>query len=210
MSSGQEDEALEHALYQQLLGDSDEIMGKCPETRMQLTGVQDLMKLFFKDVKSHLYLIKEMKIHEFIDYFAKKFDFNLDEVQNHVTNNLEGMGLTLSDKEMYEQNELMIIYMTLTKLVETIRDASFVRYGYDALKEKFEEVCKTEFKQKHKDHLHHMQAMGEKNASLLFNLSFLKLISSTYKYKNMETTIKRLTTMKLNNISNEINSQCDA
>ena len=209
MSSAQEDEALEHALYQQLLGDSDEIMGKCPENRMQITGIQDLMKLFFNDVKNHLYLIKEMKIQDFIEYFAKKFDFKLDEVHDHVKGNLQGMGLTTMDKEMFEQNELMIIYMTLTKLVETIRDASFLRYGFQALKEKFEENCGTEFTQKHKEYLHHMQAMGEKNSSLLFNLSFLKLISSAYKFKNMETTIKRLTTMKLNVISKMILTQCE-
>jgi hypothetical protein len=189
---------LEHAVYQQLWSGGARIMGKNPEFTMQLTGVENLLKLLIKDLEKNLPLIQKKKYSQFLHEFESKFDLDLSHTLERIETNLGGMG-AYNDVDN-DQPDVMIHYMILTKLLEALRDHSYQIWGYGQIQEKYTKSTGHAFTEKARDKLQQLGALNEPNYSLLYNLSFILMLGLHYGSKKFQRTIKRLTTTRVNRI----------
>lgn len=190
-------EMLEQAVYQQLFMGENRIMGKNPENTMQFSGVGELLGQFIADLKENLPFILKNKIMEFLKQFEKKFKISFEEVGEKIEVNLMGMGDT-------EGQEIVMVYMTLTKLLEFLREYAYQTWGQQRIEENYEQVTGKKFDESVADKVQHLAAINDPNISLLYNLSFLALLAPVYGHKAMVTTAKRLVTTKINIIIKKI------
>src|SRR6056297_733773 len=136
-------EMLEQAVYQQLFSTDkeDRIMGKNPEYTMQFTGVKELLDNFLDELNNNLDLVLDFKIGKFLEVFEKRFDIDLDGTEERIMTNFEGMG----GKDIVMQNDTMLIYMVLTKMVEAIREKAYAKWGKRRIIEQYEEITGKKF-----------------------------------------------------------------
>ena len=186
---------IEQAVYQQLFcgKGSNRIMGKNPENTMQLTGVQPLLKKFMNDIRSHLPLIKEHKIAEFLGYFKAFMHVDLSSAQERIETNLAAMG-------GMDGEDTVLYYITLTKFLEEIREFSYGKYGFDRIKEIYAAKAGKKFNAEAKEKVHHLASLNEENISLLYNLSFISFLTISYNKRRFSQTMKRLITQRVNRI----------
>ena len=190
---------LEHAVNQQLWSGGARIMGKNPANTMQLTGVENLLKLLLKDLDHHLYWIGEGQVSKFLHEFGKMFNLDLSLTLERIQTNLGAMG-AYNDSE---QPDVMAYYMVITKLLEALREHAYQMWGYRQIQEKYAQSGHA-FTEKVGDKLQRLAALNEENISLLYNLSFILMLSLHYGNKKFQTTIKRLTTVRINRIVEKI------
>ena len=193
---------LEHAVYQQLWSGGARIMGKNPEFTMQLTGVENLLKFLIKDLEKNLPLIQKKKYSQFLHEFESKFDIDLSHTLERIETNLGGMG-AYNDSDN-DQPDVMIYYMVLTKLLEALREKSYQMWGYGQIREKYTQSTKHAFTRKAGDKLQRLAALNEENVSILYNLSFILMLGLHYGSKKFQTTIKRLTTTRVNRVVQQL------
>lgn len=190
---------LENAVFQQLFAGSNRIMGKNPANTMQITGVNLLLRRFIYDLRFHMNWVKQQKLDDFLAYFAKRFNVNLDEVKERIESNFAGMG-------NLEGQETVVIYMTLTKLLENLREQAYKQYGRDAIENAFKETTGKNFGDKEAEKIQNLAALNEENISLLYNLSFVAFLAISYNNKALSSTVKRLVSTKVNKIVEKIQS----
>ena len=195
-------EMLEQAVYQQLFNNQNpnQIMGKNPDNRMQITGVDELLEVFIQDLNSNLQLLRDLKFKEFLVIFEKRFGISLDPTLKRIQNNVEGMG----GLDIAREQITIIIYIVLTKLLEELREKGYQKWGLGQLKSKFTKQSNKDFGLQAKNNLQKLAALNEENISLLYNLSFLLLIAINYKQQNIEKTLKRLISLRINRILQKI------
>jgi hypothetical protein len=201
-SSDETQSLLENAVYQQLFNaqDNNKICGKNPDNTMQVTGVDQLLDSFLTDLKKNLELLKKQKLKEFLQTYEKRFHINLKDTLERIEANFEGMG----GMEMLEGQETVLYYMVLTKLLEALREYSYNSWGSDRIKEIYEEQAGKKFNDVAKDKIQNLAALNEENISILYNLSFIAMLSTSYGDKKFITTLKRLVTTRINKIVKQI------
>lgn len=202
-SNNTERDMLENAVYQQLFLGKKQIQGKNPEHTMQLTGIEKLLDKFIDDLAAHLHFILEHKIQKFIDYFQKKFNLDLHATYERIMENLNNMG----GIENFEGQETVIIYIILTKLVEALREHSYQIWGKKRIAEDFEANFRKKFGSEEEQELQNLAATNNPNISLLYNLSFIMLLVNVYGSEKFQTTVKRLTTLRVNRILKKLNKK---
>ena len=191
---------LEHAVYQQLFSGGVRIMGKNPANTMQLTGIEELLGLLIKDLEQRLHLIGSGQFARFLQEFEKMFDLDLSPTLERIQTNIGAMGVNADSKEP----DVMIYYMIITKLLEALREHAYSQWGYRQIKEKYIQLSGHTFTDKVGDKLQKLAALNEENISLLYNLSFILMLGLHYGSKKFQTTIKRLTTVRINRIVEKI------
>ncbi|MCF2139038.1 MAG: hypothetical protein K9W44_03165 [Candidatus Lokiarchaeota archaeon] len=192
---------LESAVFQQLFLGSKRIQGKNPEHTMQLTGVESLLNDFIDDLEKNLSLIEQFKIQEFINYFSNRFNVDFEATYTRIMNNLNAMG----GVENLKGQETVVIYIVLTKLIEALREYAYSQWGKKRIEDDFTRKSNKKFGNKEIDHIQHLAAIGDGDISLLYNLSFISMLSHVYGSKKFQTTIKRLISMRVNRILKSFN-----
>lgn len=189
---------LENAVYQQLFDTSDKtrICGKNPDQTMQLTGVDKLLEAFITDIANTLNVIKEGNIGKFLTNFESKFGIALSETKERIESNFEGMG----GIDAMAGQETIVVYMVLTKFLEALREFGYNQWGSNRINEAFKEQLGKKFDEEANQRLQKLAALSEENISILYNLSFIALLSTVYGDKRVITTLKRLVTTRVNKI----------
>lgn len=190
-------ELLEKAVYQQLFLGKDQIMGRMPQNTMHLKDIGTLITIFIQDIKDKLNLVNKDNLETFLNYFEKKFGFNLDETREKVQNNFAEM-------DDLTGQEIMVLYMVLTKLLENVRELSYIKFGLNRIKEEFFDFSKKEIDPTTLEKIQTLGATGDKDMSLLYNLCFLQLLANIYNLSTISTNIKRQITLKINMIIKKI------
>lgn len=197
MSEEELDELLEKAVFQQLFLGKDQIMGRMPQNTMHLKDIGTLITLFIEDIKKNLNLVNKDNLETFIQYFEKMFGFNLDETRERLQNNFAEM-------DDLTGQEIMVLYMVLTKLLENIRELSYFKNGLDKIKEAYLENYNKEIDNSTIEKMQTLGATGDKDISLLYNLCFLQLLANSYQIASISTNLKRQITIKINSILKKI------
>ncbi len=193
-------EMLENAVYQQLFLGGKRIMGKNPENTMQLTGVDDILTKFIGDLRKSLPLLSNFKVHEFISHFAQLFSIDLSSTEERIQTNFEGMG----GIDQLKGQETILYYMVMTKLLESLRENAYKQWGFERIKESYEKQTNHEFSKEIHQKIQNLAALNESNISLLYNLCFILLLTTAYEKNKFSTTLKRLTTVRINKIIDKI------
>jgi len=193
-------EMLENAVYQQLFLGGKRIMGKNPENTMQLTGVDDVLSKFIEDLRQSLPLLSDFKVHEFIAHFAKLFSIDLSGTENRIQTNFEGMG----GLNQLKGQETIVYYMVMTKLLESLRETAYKQWGFERIKNSYEKQTKHKFSKEIHRKIQNLAALNESNISLLYNLCFILLLTTAYEKNKFSTTLKRLTSVRINKIVEKI------
>ncbi|MBN2157532.1 MAG: hypothetical protein JW776_15910 [Candidatus Lokiarchaeota archaeon] len=184
---------LQQAVYQQLFLSKDKIMGRMPQNVMQFKDVGFLLDTFIESIYDQIDLLNPDEIDRFLLYFENLFSMNLSHVREQILKNFEGMG------DLHNQN-LIVIYMVLTKLLENAREQAYKRYGLNRIKKTFEKQSKNEFKEVKED-FQLLAQTSDKSISLLYNLCFIRLLAETFdKEKRILTNAKRQITHKINEV----------
>jgi hypothetical protein len=197
LDKDQTQDMLEQAVYQQLFCGENRIMGKNPANTMQLSGVDKLFDKFISELKDNLELITNKKLKNFLDIFENRFSLSLKGVKTRIETNLEGMG-------DLEGQEIVMIYMVLTKLLEALRETSYNKFGNQRIIDSYELQSKKKFTNKIKEKIQKLAALNEENISLLYNLSFVGLLAASYNLGNLSKTVKRLLSTRINRIIKKI------
>jgi hypothetical protein len=100
--------------------------------------------------------------------------------------------------------EIMVLYMVLTKLLENVRELSYIKFGLNRIKEEFFDFSKKEIDPTTLEKIQTLGATGDKDMSLLYNLCFLQLLANIYNLSTISTNIKRQITLKINMIIKKI------
>lgn len=175
-------------------------MGKNPDNTMQLTGVDEILSRFIKDLQNSLQLLASHKIHEFLTHFGDLFSVDLTLTEKRIQTNFDGMG----GIEQLVGQETVLYYMVMTKLLEALREKAYAQWGFERIKIAFEKQTKQKFTTETHQKIQHLAAINESNISLLYNLCFILLLSSAYDKTKFSTTLKRLTSVKINKIIEKI------
>ncbi len=193
-------EMLENAVYQQLFLGGKRIMGKNPENTMQLTGVDEILTKFIGDLDKSLPLLSHFKVHEFISHFAQLFSVDLSATENRIQTNFEGMG----GIDQLKGQETIVYYMVMTKLLESLRETAYKQWGFERIKNSYEKQTHRKFSNEIHHKIQNLAALNESNISLLYNLCFILLLTTAYEKNKFSTTLKRLTSVRINKIIDKI------
>lgn len=191
------EEMLEKAVHQQLFLGDDEIMGRMPANTMHFKDIGWLLSEFIRNIKKKLHLINPEDFDDFLSYFEDIFDLDLGETRKRVKNNFIGMG-DLSGQE------IVVLYMVLTKLLENVREQAYRKFGYERIEQEFEERTGHKVDPESMERIQTLGAIGERNMSLLYNLCFIRLLADKFNKKNMVTNAKRQITMKINQLFDKL------
>ena len=132
----------------------------------------------------------------FLGKFETKFNLELNEVKVKVENNFEGMG-------ELEGQEIVILYMVLTKMLENIREQAYLINGWNELVRIYQKSGRR-FDDKVHQKLNNFAAIGNPQLSLIYNLCFIKLLAEVFNEKRISTNAKRHITRKINKLINEL------
>jgi hypothetical protein len=156
-----------------------------------------ILGIFIEFLKEQIKILTPEKLDTFLHVFEAKFMLDLSEVKERISQNLSGMG-DLSGQE------IILLYMVLTKLLETMREESYKEYGLSQLNKSYMDqtggVLNVEWERK----IHDLASKGEENISLLYNLCFIRLLSESFNEKSMVANSKRQITRKINQIMQKI------
>ena len=175
-------EMLENAVFQQVFNTQNEnqIMGKNPENKMQLTMAEPLLNQFLEELGSNLSKLGELDIKGFIKIFEKRFSIDLSSTNERIMNNFEGMG----GIEVVKGQDTLINYMTLTKLLEAVREYAYTTIGLARIEETYRIKHNIHdlkpLKQGFYDKIQNLAALNEENISLLYNMSFIAILEFNY------------------------------
>ncbi|MHA1583954.1 MAG: hypothetical protein ACTSWL_01755 [Promethearchaeota archaeon] len=171
-------------------------MGKNPENTMQLTGVNMLLSRFIHDLQYNLQLLSKHKIQEFLEIYENTFKLDLKPTLNRINANFEGMG----GIEVLSGQETILYYMVLTKLLEALREKAYQKWGFSQIKEQISKISKHKIDNDTLHKIQHLAALNEQNISLLYNLSFIRMLVEIYGSKKFNITMKRLISLRVNRI----------
>lgn len=183
---------LRQAVYQQLFLSKDKIMGRMPQNVMQFKDVGLLLDKFIDRISEHVDLLNPEHLDTFFEFFETKFKMDLSPVREQIKHNFERMG------DLNGQ-ALMVIYMVLTKLLESTREQAYKRYGLKRVEKEYEKHAKQEFHDVRED-FQLLAQTSDKSISLLYNLCFIRLLSETFDEKLILQNAKRQITLKINDV----------
>lgn len=198
ISEGQLAEMLEQAVHQQLFLGQNRIMGRIPKDTMSMKDVGKILTRFINFIKKNLSNFELENLGNFLGLFEAKFDMELGSVQEKVLANFKEMDL--------EGQEVIILYIILTKLLESLRRQSYIRFGFNQITYNYNRNYKQESKEIIRKKLQKLSEKKDINLSLLYNLCFIRLLAVSFGDKKISTNSKRQITMKINNIFRAINS----
>ncbi len=198
----QQIDMLKQAVYQQLFLGEDRIMGRMPINTMAFKDVGRLLNKFIREVKKQLEILDTDHLEDFLVYFEKMFEFNLSDVKERIENNFVGMGDLVGQ-------EVMVLYMCLTKLLESTREEAYKKFGLIQIKEAYKKQMQitgeqADFNGKLKKKIQNLAATGDENMSLLYNLCFIRLLADSFKQKPIAINAKKQITKKVNLIVKNI------
>ena len=192
-----EDEMLKHAIYQQLFLGDNQIMGKNPQNIMYIEGVDELKEDFYQDLKSHLCQLKTNNLSQFLHYFARKFNTHLNSVRGRIEENLSNM-------DNLKDQEIVIIYMVLTKVLETLREKAYRLVGEHLIKQKFRSKTNKYFTKVIAEKVQRLAALNDEDISLLYNLSFIEMLAEKYQNNSLKKLTQNLILTRLDRIIEKI------
>lgn len=184
---------LKQAVYQQLFLSKDKIMGRMPQNVMQFKDVGLLLNKFIDRISEHVDLLNPEHLDSFFDFFERKFDMDLSPVREQIKHNFEGMGDDLNGQA------LMIVYMVLTKLLESTREQAYKRYGLSRIEKEYEKISQQDFHGVRED-FQLLAQTSDKSISLLYNLCFIRLLAESFNEKLILKNAKRQITIKINDV----------
>lgn len=191
---------LEQAVYQQLFVGGNRIQGKNPEYSMQITGSGEILSKFMDRLRKTIPLLIQHDSKTFLQTFENEFHLSLAEVKERVETNFAGMG-DLSGQE------IIIVYMVLTKFLEHIREYAYNHWARTRIEKDYQELSGKPFNSRAQDRLQMLAAMNDPNITLLYNLAFIAMLAEVYGDKKLITTTRRLVTVKINLIVKKIIDQ---
>ncbi len=198
ISEEQLSEMLEQAVFQQLFLGQNRIMGRIPKDTMSMKDVGKILNRFINFIKENLNNFELENLDAFLGLFEAKFDMELGSVKEKVLANFKEMDL--------EGQEIIILYMILTKLLENLRQQSYIKYGFNQIAYIYNLSFKMEDKAAIRKKIQQLSEKKNVHLSLLYNLCFIRLLAVSFGNKKISTNSKRQITLKINNIFRAINS----
>ncbi len=184
---------LRQAVYQQLFLSKDKIMGRMPQNVMQFKDVGLLLNRFIERIYENVDLLNPEHLDTFFEFFEEKFKMDFTHVREQIRRNFKGMG------ELNGQ-ALMVIYMVLTKLLESTREQAYKKYGLTRIQREYEKRSNQEFHGVRED-FQLLAQTSDKSISLLYNLCFIRLLAETFDdTKLILINAKRQITLKINDV----------
>ena len=184
---------LEQAVFQQLFLGQNRIMGRIPKDTMSMKDVGKILNRFINFIKENLSDFELENLDAFLGLFEVKFGMELGSVREKVLANFREMN-------NLEGQEIIILYMVLTKLLESLRQQSYIKYGFAQITDNYNRNFKQETKEIIRKKLQRLSEKKDVNLSLLYNLCFIRLLAVSFEDKKISTNSKRQITIKINNI----------
>jgi len=161
---------------------------------MQLKDSGRILDKLIQVFKDNAHLIMKGKTDVFFTTAEKLFEIDLSEIKEHVANNIQAMGEMNSDLDQ----QIMMLYMTLAKMLEHMRESIYKTYVLDVIRTNYERESGKKFSDEGRKKMTRLSEVGDDDLSLLYNLSFVRLLAEKFNDKPVETNLKRQMTMRIN------------
>lgn len=183
---------LNQAVYNQIFMGQDKIKGRIPQDTMKFKGAGLLLDKFIEHVNSSLKLLDPKHLENFLGYFESLFNLDLKGVKHEVDKNIAQMS-------NLDEQELTILYMVLSKLIESIRNQAYLFNGWNEFVSIYQNLGK-DFSDEVHNKLNDMAAEGNSEISLIFNLCFLRLLAESFGEKQLASNAKRQITRMIHKL----------
>jgi hypothetical protein len=166
---------LDQAVFQQLFSGagSDRILGANANQSIKIENVEFLLNSFMVELKNNLSLIECGRVGEFFSVLSQRYQLDLTDVQQQVEANLVGCIDGESDANVG-------VYITVTKLVEKLRNISFEHFAIGWISWLFYETTKQTFDGPARDKFNQLLNDNDPDISLLYNVSFILWLTHLY------------------------------
>jgi len=175
----------------------DLLMGKNVNDFVSIPGLETLLHKFVADLdKTFRYIYKD-DIPSFLNELERQFHLDFMSLLDNIVANIEGI-------KSFENDDVMIWYLVITKTLESMREQTYTRRGWTIISKKFEEFNHSPLTPALKDKIQSMDDAGNADLSLLYNLVFVEFLAELYKDIKVQNTIAKIIDLRLNHIFQEL------
>lgn len=175
----------------------DLLMGKNVKDFVSIPGLEALLLKFIADLdKTFRYIYKD-DIPSFLNELERQFHLDFMSLLDNIVANIEGI-------KSFENDDVMIWYLVITKTLESMREQTYTRRGWTIISQKFEELNHSPLTPALKDKIQSMDDAGNADLSLLYNLVFVEFLAGLYKDIKVQNTIAKIIDLRLNHIFQEL------
>ncbi len=173
MSSSLVDVA-KYLVYQQFYDDEDKVIyDRTKKIRLLIPGVDHVVPAFLQEITQALPLLQEKSYAEFLAQIAQKIPFNVETVEgkfNEFKDKLGEEGL----------NDTMVATSLIGEIINDVRDVEF-KASITAIKKQLMDRSTSPAAAGFIDlKISKFSAMNDLNISLIYNLSFLRLLVARF------------------------------
>jgi hypothetical protein len=166
---------LDQAVYQQLFSGqgSEKILGSDDSHSIQIENVEYLLNSYMAELKTQLPMIEQGKVPEFFAALTERYQLDLSDVQVQVEANLAAI-------MNVDNQENVRVFITVTKLIEKLRNMSFEHFAIGWIGWLFYETTRQPFEGPIRQKFDTLLQNNDPDISLLYNVSFILWLTHLY------------------------------
>ncbi len=172
----------------------DLLMGKQVQHYVELPGLESLLQYFIADLDNAFHFIYDGNIAGFLNDLENKFHLNFLPLQENLENNIQAM-------QDFKNNEIMVWYLIITKMLETMREQIFETYGWPKIRSEYESITQNSFSDNIKSQLMELDNSGNEDLSILYNLIFVQFLAKLYQQQLIQAEIAELIKARINHLT---------
>lgn len=175
----------------------DLLMGKNVKDFVSVPGLEALLQKFIADLdKTFRYIYKD-DIPSFLNELEHQFHLDFMSLLDNIVANIEGI-------KSFENDDVMIWYLVITKTLESMREQAYTRRGWVMITKKYEQMYHSSLSAAQQNQIQNMDDAGNADLSLLYNLVFVEFLAELYNDIKVQNTISQIIDSKLMNIFQQL------
>ena len=166
---------LDQAVYQQLFSGqgSEKILGNDASQSIKIENVEWLLNTYMAELKEQLPMIEQGKVAEFFALLTARYQLDLSDVEMQVQANLSAI-------MNVDNQENVRVFITVTKLIEKLRNITFEHFAIGWISWLYKETTGQEFGGPIRQKFDNLLNNGDADIGLLFNVSFILWLTHLY------------------------------
>jgi hypothetical protein len=171
----------------------DILMGKSVQHYLVLPGLENLLQYFIADLDKAFSFVYNNDIAGFLNELESDFHLNFMPLQENMEENIKNM-------QDFENDEIMVWYLIITKMLETMREQVFAEQGWAILGQDYENRVSYPLSEEVKTKINELDAIDNEDLSILYNLVFVKYLAELYSQIEVKTEIDDQIQVRVNHL----------